>query len=522
MKTTSLGWAGLVVLVAVGCGGEIDGLAGAGAPQGGGAGQTGQAGQAGRAGQAGQGGQVSPVPEGKGGQGAGGSKGGQGPHSLPAMGSGKRVDALPGAGGKPEGTAWDGKGFVVHEWGTNTIVVGSDGSMQRGLHHEEEDLPGFVYDRLKAAKTLGEPSVHPVDVKMETPVTYFYAEKALSAKVSVDFPQGVFTQWYPAVTGFYPPVFKGSSSWDSAEYRDPVLDPKVHFLLPECKAQYSAVGAGLLDWGTVEVLAPGDRPAPPEAPLDQFTWSYARQVEANSVRLAGVEQTERFLFYRGLGNLSLPVQVTAQGGGALTLLNYSKNVDPMGASFVIQVGPDGGAFHSFDGGLAPGQSLSDLAPTPGEARPLDAYVAELGEQVTAALDATGLFHDEAVAMVNTWKRQWFRTPGLRVLYLAPQSFTEQQIPLHVSPAPDATVRVMMIRVEVITPEQEAEDLTWISLFGDAKADPLAAAHFTDLGRFAEPRLRRAIALAAPSPARDKAEALLASLATADTRAVSGE
>ena len=45
------------------------------------------------------------------------------------------------------GPAYPGTGFRVHEWGTNTIVVGSDGSMQRGLHHEEEDLPSFVYDR---------------------------------------------------------------------------------------------------------------------------------------------------------------------------------------------------------------------------------------------------------------------------------------------------------------------------------------------------------------------------------------
>ncbi len=39
----------------------------------------------------------------------------------------------------------------MHEWGTDTVVVGSDGSLQRGLHHEEEDLPAFVYDRLTNA-----------------------------------------------------------------------------------------------------------------------------------------------------------------------------------------------------------------------------------------------------------------------------------------------------------------------------------------------------------------------------------
>src|SRR5690242_15521751 len=94
-----------------------------------------------------------------------------------------RGDALPGGGpDRPSwpqpspqpitGARWDGGGFVVHEWGTNTIVVGSDGTMQRGLHHEEEDLPGFVYDRVKAGRLPGSPSV---EVKMETPVLYFYS-----------------------------------------------------------------------------------------------------------------------------------------------------------------------------------------------------------------------------------------------------------------------------------------------------------------------------------------------------------
>src|SRR6185295_344671 len=38
------------------------------------------------------------------------------------------------AGPRPTEKAYPGSGFVVHEWGTNTVVVGSDGSLQRGLH----------------------------------------------------------------------------------------------------------------------------------------------------------------------------------------------------------------------------------------------------------------------------------------------------------------------------------------------------------------------------------------------------
>src|SRR5438309_1702131 len=66
------------------------------------------------------------------------------------------------------------EGFVVHEWGTLTSVTGSDGVLLPGLHHEEEDLPAFVADRLAQAKADPSIVLDPTKQKMETPVTYFY------------------------------------------------------------------------------------------------------------------------------------------------------------------------------------------------------------------------------------------------------------------------------------------------------------------------------------------------------------
>ncbi len=210
--------------------------------------------------------------------------------------------------------AYPGHGFIVHEWGTNTVVVGSDGSLQRGLHHEEEDLPGFVYDRLKAGAVLGDPVI--ADTKMETPVTYFYSDKPLTVDVAVDFPAGVLTQWYPAVRAFSPPLLR---QWQGPTARvvDPVLDPTVQFVEPSCKEQYSHAALGRLDWGQVEVLPRDAAAALPDAPLEESTWSFARDVGANPLRVSasagtqGAAQEERFLFYRGLGNLEFPLQVGA-------------------------------------------------------------------------------------------------------------------------------------------------------------------------------------------------------------------
>src|SRR6185503_1647481 len=116
--------------------------------------------------------------------------------------------------------------------------------------------------------------------------------------------------------------------------------------------------------------------------------------------------------------------------------------------FAINVGGGKGAFTSFAAGIAANGTLDFQAPSLEGAADTAAYAEALGSSVTDALDATGLYHDEAEAMVNTWKRQWFATPGIRLLYLIPQSWTESSIPLSIDPAPEKMVRVMMIRVEV--------------------------------------------------------------------------
>ncbi len=417
---------------------------------------------------------------------------------------------------------YPGSGFIVHEWGTDTIVVGSNGHPQRGLHHEEEDLPAFVYDRVGAGQLEGSTAVI---VKMETPVTYFYSDAPLGAKVSVGFPEGVFTQWYPAVSQFTPAITAPGAIAKHVVYDDPVLNPAFPFLGDECRTKYADITGGLLDWGTVEILGRGVDASVPDAPLADFTWSHARAVDANLLKISGVPgaavpQHERFLFYRGLGNFPLPLTITASEGPALAVANNSATA--VGRVFVVHVDSERGAFLEWKDGLKNGASLGTDAPSLAPAPPLDLYAAALAERVTDALDATGLYHDEAVAMVETWKRQWFSTPGLRVLYLVPQPWTEASIPLTVEPAPQSTTRVMMIRTEVITVEQELVDVDAAGELADLDDPAMVAAgkqHFLDLGRFAEPRLRRASALLGdPAYLVD----FLAMILHADTRVAAGE
>jgi len=422
---------------------------------------------------------------------------------------------------------YPGSGFVVHEWGTNTVVVGSDGSLQRGLHHEGDDLPSFVYDRLKQAETLRFPSVD----KMETPVDYFYSDTPRTVSVRVDMPLGVPTQWYPAVREFSPPVLTPVSG--SAGLVDPVNDAHMALSTQQCIDKYTKFSSGSLQWGTVKVLGPGELPsiALPAAPLEQFTWSYARQVAANALlvdtpgfALDGSEikaaQAEQFLFYRGLGNYDSPLRVTAAADPQRLTLNKPVAWQSGAPAFVMRVTESQGAFMRVD--RLPDSGSAEVGLPDAQALlPLDAFIAQLSQEVTRALRGTGLYDDEATAMVNTWRTQWFGTPGVRVLYVAPNSWLDQTVKLTITPAPDALVRVVVMRVEVITPELEARDVEAARML-DAGRSAQGRAYFEALGRFGEPRLRRALSVMGTAAGGQQAQALLAEIERPQLSSALGE
>jgi len=397
--------------------------------------------------------------------------------------------------------AYPGKGFIVHEWGTNTVVVSSDGKQLRGMHHEEEDLPAFVYDRLSQGEFLGYPSVS----KMETPVDYFYSDRPLIAAVSVAMPNGLLTQWYPGVREFAPSIVDGA--FGRTGKVDLYLELGLPFTSQQCIDKFTSLSGGRLDWGNVEILARDGAlsPALPEAPLERFTWSYARDVAANPIRVRNPSgqgadgqpllgpQSERFLFYRGLGNFALPVEVAAGSAQDVGVVLTKRSPWPLrGPAFVLDVGKETGAFLSFDPALPPSAEPPAATIWNAERLPLDHFVDELDGAMTSALLATGLYRDEAVAMVRTWRRQWFRTPGFRVLYFAPAEWIDREVPITISPAPDALLRVMVLRVEVLSRGLEDTDLKFVAALDGGEHHANAEQHFRSLGRFAEPRLRRAL------------------------------
>jgi len=403
-------------------------------------------------------------------------------------GSGERLTGSGGGGASATGGGAPGcagcrsyhpgtDGFVVHEWGTLTSVMTSTGQLVQGLHHEEEDLPGFVADRIAAAK------VTPGAVqKMETPVTYFYSPTARDVQVKVAFPEGLFTQWFPYVQRFEPFLYGSPAAPD-----DPWTMANVS-MPAECASRFTAQKGGVLDWGTVKVLAPEAQPSL-ASPIGAGTWGFSREVASNTLEVAppqgGLAQHERFLFYRGLGNFSLPMTVAEAKG--TPVLQSAPTAQTLRGIITMKVTATGGSF-AVHKDLPPGET--EVFQFDGEVLPMDRFVAELSTQLETLLVADGLYTDEAKAMVHTWQRSYFRTPGQRVLYLLPAAQIDATIPLTITPAPATVKRTMVIRVEALSSAEEQQVAAWAKEL--ATAPSTARAKILGLGRFAEPKLRAAL------------------------------
>ncbi|MCC6995946.1 MAG: hypothetical protein IT370_15160 [Deltaproteobacteria bacterium] len=379
------------------------------------------------------------------------------------------VLALVGCGAeRPGNGASSVHGLVVHEWGTFTSLQGSDGRVMDGLHHTEELLPAFVHGRLASGDGLHksmEALPEAVTQKLETPVIYFYGDVP-RATVDVEFPGGVISEWYPAATMMAPAV-----------------------------GSLTRIAEGRMTWDVG--LRELDAVKPPSVPATSV-WAPSRNVASLGVRAEGggaagaTREDEGFIFYRGLGRFELPLKVETIADGMLRVSNGSAEDIP--AAFLLHVHAAGGAVTEL--GRIPAGGSVIASPTPKE-RDAALYAEHAGQVLRRALEATGLYADEAKAMVDTWQRSYFQSYGLRVLYVVPRAWTDRLLPMRVTPAPTELVRTLVGRVEVLTAAEELDILGRVKAAARA-GQPLAPAEF---GRFAEPKLRRALEL---MPADDPA------------------
>jgi hypothetical protein len=385
--------------------------------------------------------------------------------------------------------------LVVHEWGTFLAMSGSDGVTLDGMYHEEHALPAFVHARSRDQLRL--PSVI---LKGETPVIYFYTDRRQKVRVDVRFPRGLWTQWYPQAQVVGPQFSHGASSTDPRD--------------------------GRIVW-CAEVIPPGPgAPEPPRTASDSL-WNFARQVDAAYVRTSDRTkdgrpgESERFLFYRGLGQAPMPVRFTSASGGTLEV--GRDEAHGAGHLFILRVEGGRGAY-AYRPALKPGQTLTDVIPSMEGARPLDRFIDEVADDLRLRLVESGLFDREARAMVNTWRTSYFQTEGVRALFVLPRAWTDAFIPLEIAPKPREVVRVMVGRIELLTPERERlADRAVRDLASPEAASRERAFHFLrDQGRYVEPIVRRVLKTTADERVRALCRRLLTTDFVTELRAAAHE
>ena len=360
-------------------------------------------------------------------------------------------------------------GFVLHEWGTFTTLAGSDGVLLEGVHADDHALPSFVHSRAGSPEGFAGAMV-----KMETPVIYLYSDRERDVSVRVGFPGGILTTWYPQVRALSP-VAGGEAP--------PLRD-------------------GSLDWSTVKVLAPGTGADQLPAVEKDDPWALARVPEANVLRICGSgakggSEHERYLFYRGLGRFEMPLRAAIEGGRVVL---SGMDADSTTEARVVRV-EDGRLRTGLLRPVREGWGKRAVA----LAELVEARVEDLVPVLADSYVREGLTRAEALAMVRTWEKSWLRTDGTRVLVPLPRATTDALLPLQVSPAPRETARVLVARLDVLTPDEErrAEDAVRTA----ASADEASAR----LGRFAWPILRRMAVSAADAEVADRAAAFARAL-----------
>lgn len=357
--------------------------------------------------------------------------------------------------------------LVVHEWGTFTSIAGKNGvAIDWRPLNGASDLPKFVYTSAGEngyRQTYGSKFVpgdkgHVVaKIRMETPVIYFYTGKEMEVSVNVDFPRGKITEWYPQasiVNGFF------------------------------AKEQTARNAPSGIRWGEIKLL-------PDEKPdyLREVSYSHyypARETDAVPIQVCNADKTkierEKFLFYRGVGDFQLPLNV-GLSGGKISLTNNDAGEVKNAIVFENRGGKIGFRFIE-----SIGKQL--IIERPETSQTLDKVLNEL-EKI---LVAEGLYAKEARAMIKTWQDSWFEE-GLRVFYVLPTKATDEILPLNVVPKPKEIVRVLVGRAEVVTPEMEQDVRRQVGLLKSDSAETRAEAqkNLQKHGRFYEPILKSLLA-----------------------------
>ena len=193
-----------------------------------------------------------------------------------------------------------------------------------GINVDDEPVPGFVH-RLKDFETFqttsmpaiwfqGAPRCYPgVTLRLETPVLYFYPPAGWQAApfdVRATFVGGWLTEFYPAAAteGMDVLTAVDARARGSLHWRQVRLDPAAASLKPK---------------------------------TDSHVWLAPREVRSSLVVNDSTQEAEKYLFYRGVGNLDAPIVVRQEGEMLqVSLRDGESRLERLPRLWIVEVSPD--------------------------------------------------------------------------------------------------------------------------------------------------------------------------------------
>ena len=389
--------------------------------------------------------------------------------------------------------------LVIHEWGTFTSLQDEAGHTIGGLNIDEEQLPDFIHDlspidtadygelsagldRFSKGVAEGDPTV---TMRLETPVVYVHlppGQDSATFDLSVAFRGGFLSQFYPMAQ---PTVNDRPLRWHNQQYSNTLEGKTTTYNVREIQVQndtasqqpiWSRWNAPSLSSSTTSSLTwrgitvGGSESAPETA---SPVWLAPRKVDAANLTV-GAEH-ERYLFYRGLGHFDAPLKTIRSVDGATLTVTTRPDVPTsrwrpnyIPRLWFADLRADGTAAFRTISPMGLYRTHPDEAPVAAQTFSAtfssEDYSAErlrlLRQELHADLVQSGLFADEAQALLTTWEASYFKAPGQRLFFLVPSAWIDHVLPLTIS-TPAKVIRAMMGRIELISPTQR-QSLTRIA------------------------------------------------------------
>ena len=316
--------------------------------------------------------------------------------------------------------------------GTFTSIAGETGQAVEWFPlNSPSDLPGFVEHFRGTGFKVGLSGT----IRMETPVLYFYSTHDTTVDVSISFLHGLITEWYPHATHIEP----------SSSLNNVVL--------------FQQQSSGSISWKSVSIQPSADFAFPQESQSSHYY--AARNTNSSPLRLAtpSGDQSEKFLFYRGVSVAPAPLSALVLPNGQIEAMNQSAAEIPKLILFERRGEKIG--FREVNS-LREGALLDPPVLGVSQNASLDSLLSDL----EASLISSGLYPEEAHAMLESWKDSWFEE-GSRLIYIVPRSFVDKILPLTIEPEPANIQRVFVGRMELLTPATQSANRRRCSRQNDA-------------------------------------------------------